>query len=106
MTHDTQETEEDKRFAQEFEALHEGRTLGYRLLMNRGEREREDGDDTDDRIDGEEHFPSQTHVRDSFGGAPHSDIGSEERGDRLDELTESQSRGQVARDDIRYQRVE
>ena len=70
--------------------------------MDRGERQREDSDDTNYRIDWEEHFPSQAHIRNSRRSTPHRDIRREERGDRLDELTKGQRRGEVARYDVRY----
>ncbi len=105
MAHDAQETEQDKGVAKQFETLRERRSFRYRFLMDGRERQGEDSHDTDDGIDREEHFPAQAHVRNRRRSAPHGDIRCEERGDRLDKLTERQRRGEITCYDIRHQRI-
>ena len=95
-----------KQRTKQFETLRERRAFRYRFLMDGRERQRKDSNHTDHRINREEHFPTQSHIRNSRRGTPHRYIRREERGDRLDELAKGQRRGEVTRDDIRHQRVE
>ena len=91
--------------AQQPKTLHKAAALGYRFLVNSGQRECDDGNHADDTVDREQHFPSQPERGDDSRCAPHGDIRCQKRGNSLNELSKRQRGRQVARDDVANQRI-
>src|SRR5574344_1696392 len=108
MTHDANEKQQYKRIAQQSETFAKRRRLAFLLFfMNLCYTQHYNSDNRNQHINREQHAPTQSERRNGLSSTPHSNIRSEERGNRLTELSESKRTGQLlTRNDIREQRIQ
>lgn len=108
MAHDPDKAQQNKRLTQQGKTFFKGGRFTFRLLLfYLRSAQQENRQYRNDHIDREKYPPAQSERRNSCRCTPHSDIGSQERGYRLDKLPESKAASQpIAIDQIRQQRVQ
>ncbi len=107
MAHNAEEAQEDERTAQQTDTLANARCLVGTLLLNGSGCEHDYRQETDDGVDYEQAFPSQSECRHGTRGSPCRYQRGEERGYRLDKLPEGERRCQLAfADKVGHQRIE